>query len=182
MTDICSNVVGCLCNVITSWKLREGFSTVFVIFWDYLLGRYVLCCWSDDYGYELCPNRKPNPLRLHFHNCVFYFRFLYVILLFNFVGDPNMNSPFLYHCNSPFSFHCFALEHLSKSALEIIFLSLLKVNFPLICGCHYQSVYLCERYCFIYCNFRQKKSPLQFQNTHTRPNSQCGDQCGYFWA
>ena len=101
MTDNCSNVVDCLCNVITSWKLREGFSTVFVIFWDYLLGRYVLCCWSDDYGYELCPNRKPNPLRLHFHNCVFYFRFLYVILLFNFVGDPNMNRPLLYHCNSP---------------------------------------------------------------------------------
>ena len=97
-------LLDCLCNVITSWKLREGFSTVFVIFWDYLLGRYVLCCWSDDYGYEMCPNR--NPLRLHFHNCVFYFWSLYVILLFNFVGDPNMNRPLFYHCNSPFSFRC----------------------------------------------------------------------------
>ena len=114
-------VVDCLRNVITSWKLREGFSAVFVIFWDYLLGRYVLCCWSDDYGYELCPNRKSNPLRLHFHNCVFHFRFLYVLLLFNFVGDPNMNRPLLYHCNSPFSFHCFTFEQLSKSALETIF-------------------------------------------------------------
>ena len=62
-----------------------------------------------------------NPLRLHFHNCVFYFRFLYVILVFNFVGDPNMNRPLLYHCNSPFSFHCFTFEQLSKSALETIF-------------------------------------------------------------
>ena len=59
-----------------------------------MLGRYVLCCWSDDYGYELCPDRKPFPLRLHFHNCVFSFRFLYVVLLLNFVGDSNMISLF----------------------------------------------------------------------------------------
>ena len=61
--------------------------------------------------------------------------------------------------------------------------SMSPINYPLIYGCHYQSVYLCERYRFIYCNYHQeKKSALQFQNTHTRPNSQCGDQCGYFRA
>ena len=55
-------------------------------------------------------------------------------------------------------------------------LSMSPINYPLINGCHYQSVYLCEHYCFIYCNYRQEKylhynfktpTPAQTRNAGT---------------